>query len=233
MLALDLPHYRDRNRTILSEISLRLDAGSDLTLMGPNGVGKSTLARILCGLIPTRGAVRIDEKPLEAIPPQPRSRLIDYIPPRLEIYDDFLSVEGYLKLCGEACGIEEALRLFGLGTFAKRRVIALSSGEQQLLMLACARRHAARYTIYDEPTANLDPSRTKKIFDYLKRAAHGKIVITHDLQLAYRLGFPIYYLHEGRGRYYPDAGAFFSEENLHDLFGDSLLKRGDIVVVNL
>ncbi len=233
MLKLDLPGFSHKERMILTDIFLHLEEGSDLTVMGPNGAGKSTLARILCGLIPVKKSVCIDGEYLEDIPLARRKKIINYIPSRLEIYDDFLKAEAYLKLCGEGCDRQEVLRTFGLETLAMQPLSSLSSGEQQMLMLACAKVHAAKYTIYDEPTANLDPPRVRKIFTFLQETTGHKIVITHDLHLAQRLGFPIFYLHEGRGRFYSEANLFFSEVNLRKLFGESLIKKGEIVVVNL
>ncbi|HHD77651.1 MAG TPA: ABC transporter ATP-binding protein [Campylobacteraceae bacterium] len=232
MLELDLPKLSHKGRTLLHEIAFRVEEGQALTLMGPNGAGKSSLARVLCGLVPSHKAVRIDGSYLEEMPAEMRRTLINYIPPKLELYDDFMRVRDYLALCGEGDGAA-ALERFGISSLVDAYLAKLSSGEQQMVMLACADLHAAKYTIYDEPTANLDPLRTQQVFGYLKGQDRQKIVITHDMQLAFKLGFPIYYLHEGRGYYYRNSESFFSESNLRRLFGESLLRRGDIVVVNL
>jgi iron complex transport system ATP-binding protein len=110
----------------------------------------------------------------------------------------------------------------------------LSSGEQQLLLVASALVHEAKITIFDEPTSNLDPQKTKKVFEILKSdILKQKIIISHDLQLALKLGYPILYILNGKGRYFESVDKFFTSSNLKEIFGDSVIKDDDIVVVNL
>ena len=111
----------------------------------------------------------------------------------------------------------------------------MSSGEQQLLLVASALVQDAKLTIFDEPTSNLDPKKTKRVFEILKNPMHlkQKIIITHDLQFASKLNYPILYITHGEGKLFESANAFFNASNLQDIFGDSVVKNGDIVVVNL
>ena len=233
MLKIDLPLFKYDHKPILTEIAFTLARGENLTIMGANGAGKSTLAKIICGLISTKKCVMLEGAYIETLPAARRSRLINYIPPYLEIFDPYLRVASYLRLCGNSSCAEEAMVSFGLEGMHARFVAELSSGERQLLQMACAMVHQSAMTIYDEPTANLDPRRARMVYRHFRQNGGSNIVITHTFQLAYRLRYPIYYLHDGRGTYYADSEAFFDESNLFALFGESVIKKGDMVVVNL
>jgi len=239
MLKVNLPRYEIDGKVILKDISFRLHEGENLTVLGANGVGKSTLAKVLCGLYRSENAVFVEGVALEKLAASKRSALINYIPPKLDIYDAYIRVEDFLGLSHYRGTLQEkrlykVLQLLGLQQFAKSFCTQLSSGEQQLLLVASALIHRAKRTIFDEPTSNLDPLKTKKIFDILQSdALASKVVITHDLQFAYRLGYPVLYLYEGSGEWYESSTHFFSEENLEKIFHGSVTKTCDTVRVAL
>ena len=239
MLKVNLPHYTIDGKTILETLSFTLHETQNLTVLGSNGAGKSTLAKILCGLYKTQKAVQLDGAYIEKIPPRERSAQINYIPPKLQIYEQYITVEAFLGLSrfqgtGREAYLHEVLGLLGLSAFAKNYCSRLSSGEQQLLLIASALMHGAKMTIFDEPTANLDPRKIKTVYDILQSdSLSQKIVITHDLQLAYRLGYPILYIKAGRGKLYETAEAFFEMQNLEKLFDGSVKKVCDAIVVQL
>ena len=68
------------HRPVVTSASLRLDRGELIALVGPNGAGKTTLMRALAGLLPATGEIRLDEKPLAALSPRERARMIAYLP---------------------------------------------------------------------------------------------------------------------------------------------------------
>ncbi len=239
MLKVNLPRYTIDGKTILETLSFTLHEAQNLTVLGSNGAGKSTLAKILCGLYKTRKSVQLDGAYIETIPPRERSVLINYIPPKLQIYEQYITVEAFLGLSrfrgtGREKYLHEVLDLLGLSPFSKSYCAQLSSGEQQLLLIASALMHGAKITIFDEPTANLDPNKIKTVYEILQSdRLVQKIVITHDLQLAYRLGYPILYIKAGRGTLYETAEAFFDAQNLETLFHGSVKKVCDAIVVQL
>jgi len=239
MLSVNLPGYTIDGKAILQPLSFSLAKGESLTILGANGAGKSTLAKILCGLYRTKGAVRLDGVPLEEYPPIDRSAKINYIPPALHIYERFITVEDFLRLSRfrqtpAEKRVHEVLHYFGLAHFLHSYCDALSSGEQQLLLTASALMHGAEITIFDEPTANLDPRKIKKVFSILKGTQLAqKIVITHDLQFAWKLGYPILCLDGGKAIFSGSAEYFFAPENLEQIYGGSVMKNGDVVTVAL
>jgi iron complex transport system ATP-binding protein len=126
------------------------------------------------------------------------------------------------------------LRLLELEHLKNKPCQQLSSGEQQLTMIASAILHNAQITIFDEPTANLDPKKSRDIFSLLKsKLFQSKIIITHDLNLAYKLGYAILYIKEGKIMFNGCSKEFFTESNLDNFFGTSVKMVEDIVVVNL
>ena len=223
------------NSLILHNISFEL-RNKNLIILGSNGAGKTTLAKVLCGITPS-SCVAIEDKNPSDIYGEHRTKLINYIPPKLEIYDEFMSVEEFLEInmLSTHKSIDEVLKLLNIEYTKNKKCKNLSSGEAQLLLLASAILHNAKYTIFDEPTSNLDPIKIKNSFHILqdKNILQNKIIITHNLNLAYKLGFDILYIKDGTIAFYDSSERFFSDENLELFFHDSVKKCDDNIVVNL
>ncbi len=234
MLQVDLDRFAFGDKTVLKDISLTLEKDRNLTIMGANGCGKSTLAKIMCALYKTKKSVKIDGEYVERISDKKRALKINYIPPKLQIYDSYVSVKEYLRLSRIRGEIESALTVSGLYEKQDLYCKDLSSGEAQLLLVASALCHGGEITVFDEPVSNLDPKKVKTVFDILKGdMLLQKIVITHNLQFAYKLGYPIFFMQKSGARLYDDCDEFFDKENLFRLFGGSVVKRDDIVVIEL
>ncbi len=236
MLKVNLPTFKINQKEILKDIYLNIQDNESLTILGSNGAGKSTLARIICGLLPTKESIKIKNSFIENIDHKQRSKLINYIPPKLSIYDSFITAEDFLSLSThENRDTQKTLKLLDIEQHKNSYTSTLSSGEQQLLLLASAILHDAKLTIFDEPTSNLDPQKIKKVFDIIKNPAYlkEKIIITHDLQFAYKLSFPIFYINNGKGEYFENSDKFFNELNLQRVFKGSVIKNGENIVVKL
>jgi len=227
---LKIDNYSD---AILQHISFGLKAQQNLIILGANGAGKSTLAKVLCGITPS-SAVSLNNKQLSKT--KERTKFINYIPAKLEIFDEYLTLNEYLDLSRLHTLLESKnmLKLLELEHLKNKPCQQLSSGEQQLTMIASAILHNAQITIFDEPTANLDPKKSRDIFSLLKsKLFQSKIIITHDLNLAYKLGYAILYIKEGKIMFNGCSKEFFTESNLDNFFGTSVKMVEDIVVVNL
>ncbi len=233
MLKVNLPLFRINKKEILRDIAFTLGDKENLTILGSNGAGKSTLAKTICGLYKSSRAIKIEKEFIEDIPDKKRSQLINYIPPKLSIYDEFIKVEDFLKLNGELN--LTVLDILGLKKYRNRYCKELSSGEEQLLLLASATMHCAKLTIFDEPTSNLDPKKRRLVYGILKNSDYikQKIIITHDLQLAYKFGYPILYIDNGIGEYFKSTDDFFNPLNLDKLFDKSVTKSGDNILVKV
>ena len=220
---------------ILTNITLTLKRDENLIILGSNGAGKSTLAKLLCGITPSTN-IEIDNKKLHTLSAKERSIYINYIPPKLEIFDEYISAKDFLELSQlySTISVEEAIKILDLKLLEKSSCKTLSSGEQQRLLLASSLLHGAEITIYDEPTANLDPNKTVEVYQILKsNKIKSRIIITHDLSFAYRLGYRVVYMDSGKIVFDGESEKFFEASNLKKFFGDSLKRVDDYFVVNI
>ena len=229
---LQLQNYHSK---ILHNVTFELKEGQNLIILGSNGAGKSTLAKVLCGITPSK-SMSIDNRKLEDLTAKERTKLINYIPAKLEVFDEYITLEEYLDLSRLHTLLESKnmLKLLEIEHLKNKPCQQLSSGEQQLTMLATAVLHNAKITIFDEPTANLDPQKSCDIFSLLKsNLFQTKIIITHDLTLAYRLGYDVLYIKEGNVDFLDTSKKFFHPSNLDHYFSSSVKKVENFIMVNL
>ena len=121
---------------ILKSISFALKPKQNLLILGSNGAGKSTLAKALCGISPS--SVELFGKALSSYTSKERTKLINYIPAKLEIFDEYMSLNEYLDLSRLHTLLESKnlLKLLAIEHLKNKPCQQLSSGEQQLTMLA-------------------------------------------------------------------------------------------------
>lgn len=234
------------DKEILKNVSFSLAKSQNLLILGENGAGKSTLAKALCSLTPSN-SISLFERELSHIPPKERAALINYVPPKLESYDEDITLMEYLQMGYFSrkkkfeptlpCETEAALGLlcgFGLEDLAHKRLQTLSSGEKQTAMILQAAIQNSAITIFDEPIANIDAVRTQTLFSLLSSddVFLQKIVITHDLHFAFSLGFDVLFLKGGRREFFGSCEEFFDEDELKKRFGGSVQKCELGVVTN-
>ena len=138
-------------RTVLSDVSLDVDAGEFVAVLGPNGSGKTTLMRAVLGLVPPRrGSIEVLGAPASrgnpAIGYMPQTRAMPLATP----------------MRGRA-EIDRTLRLVGAQELARRPLAELSGGERQRLLLAQALIGEPRLLLLDEPLISLDPRHEEEV----------------------------------------------------------------------
>ena len=222
------------SNSILNSITFSLESGKDLIILGSNGVGKTTLAKVLCGITPTN-SVTINGINLSKTYGKRRTKLINYTPPKLEVFDEFITVKEFLELGNSNLKIKAVLEILHISHLSNKTCKTLSSGESQLLLIASALLHNALYSIFDEPTSNLDPKKIQLLFKLLKDKSilKSKIIITHNLDLAYKLGYDILFLKDGNIHFYDTSHNFFTQENLDMLYDGSVEKQAHNIVIKL
>ncbi len=146
-------------------LDLQVRAGEMIGLVGPDGAGKTTAIRLLCGALqPTSGKIRVAGYDVPAQVEKAREE-IGYLAQRFSLYGD-LTVKENLDFFGEVFDIPDAeregrsqdlLRFAGLSEFQNRPAVALSGGMQKKLGLACALVHRPKVLLLDEPTGGVDP----------------------------------------------------------------------------
>jgi len=170
---------------ILRDLSFGIPTGKVTTLLGRNGVGKTTLLRTLMGLVPARtGSVRFNETDLTQVPPYQRVRAgIGYVPQGREIFPR-LTVEENLRigLATKPRGSAVPERVFELFPVLRqmlgRRGGDLSGGQQQQLAIGRALAMGPKLLILDEPTEGIQPSIIKDIERAIRSlAASGEMAI--------------------------------------------------------
>ncbi|MBC8238428.1 MAG: ABC transporter ATP-binding protein [Helicobacteraceae bacterium] len=216
-------------KTILENINLNIS--HHLSILGANGSGKSTLAKAICGLIKTDGEVHIHKQEIQTFERKQRAKTISYIPAKLEVYEQNITVEEFVLLgrfphktaffdysAKDKKIAEQTLEFLKISHLAKHTLLSLSSGEQQLSLIAQALSGQSKIIIFDEPTANLDPHNSKIIAEHIKglKEFHQVILITHDLHLAAYVNSPVAFIKDKHAHYYEEG--FFDDVTLSKLY---------------
>jgi ATP-binding cassette, subfamily C, bacterial len=188
--------YGPHAEPVLRDLCLDVPAGDHLAIVGPSGIGKSTLAGLAAGLLrPRAGEVWLDGLPMSAIPVAelPGHRVL--IPQEAYVFDGTLgenlrylapdAAEADLDASAGAVGLRAVVtRLGGYG--GNVTPAALSAGERQLIALARAHLSPARIAILDEATCHLDPDATARAENAFAARPGTLIVIAHRISSALR-----------------------------------------------
>jgi len=188
---------------VVSDINLTLQSGKLASLIGENGVGKSTLLKTLTGFLPKLGgSLLLDGKDISEFSKRALARQISIVLTQKPDVQN-LTVEEIVGLgrspytgffgklhANDQQIVDESITAVGIQKLKNRMIQTLSDGERQKVMIAKALAQQTPVIFLDEPTAFLDFSSKVETFQLLQRMAHemGKLVLlsTHDLELAVR-----------------------------------------------
>ena len=201
-------------RPTLDEISLSIAVGERAALIGANGVGKTTLLKLMSGVLaPAKGLVLLDGRPLPGIPRCELARRVAVVPQEFVVPFAFTARElvelgrtPHLRfLAGlrsaDRHAVDHAMDLTDTALLANRIFNELSGGERQRLMIAMAVAQESEILLLDEPTQQLDITRQAEILDLVAElnCRQGLTVMAaiHDLNLAARYFQRIIVLHGG------------------------------------
>ena len=180
----------------VDDVSFTISAGEVFGLLGPNGSGKTTAIRMLCGIMtPSAGSASVAGADVARQPDLVKAR-IGYMSQAFGLYRD-LTVNENLEFYGgvyelgarRAERVAWARQAMRLTEFGDRLAGVLSGGQRQRLALACAMVHGPRVVFLDEPTAGVDPAARRLFWTIIReRAAEGvtMIVTTHYMDEAER-----------------------------------------------
>ena len=240
MLVVDEVHFSHGRQAILDGLTLRVERGELVGLVGPNGSGKTTLLRLASGIVsPSMGRVTIHGSSLDTLKPGQVARLVSVVPqnpslpPQFTVLDLVLMGRNpHLKLfqregTGDLRIAAQAMELAAVRHLSGRTIGTLSGGERQRVLIAMALAQEAPVLLLDEPTASLDLAHQTRVMDLVSdlRTQRGATVLLamHDLTLAAQYCDRLVML--ARGRSYADGPpeAVLSRENVAAVYGTDAL----------
>jgi heme exporter protein A len=186
-IALDGLERRYGERVALHGVTLRLEPGATLAVLGANGAGKTTLLRVLATLLrPHSGKAEVLGSPLPGEGWKVRGR-VGYLGHDPLLYRDLSGRENltyHARLYGlEPARVQERLDTVGLGRRADDPVRDLSKGMVQRLAVARATLHDPDLLLLDEPRANLDPAAAEALEPLIGRASgKARVLVSHDVE---------------------------------------------------
>lgn len=185
---------------VLHGVDLDVLPGEVVGLVGPNASGKSTLAKVGCGLLPLQeGEARLGPDPVPGLSRRARARRVAFLAQHHPADLPFTALEVALMGRAPHLGLwslegpgDRALALAALdevdaGELADRPISRLSGGERQRVFLACALAQEAQLLVLDEPTASLDLRHQVLLANAVRRRARaggGALLVLHDLVIA-------------------------------------------------
>ncbi len=223
------------SRQVLRDVSFETEKGDFLAVLGPNGVGKSTLFRCVLGILKGyTGVIRVDERDIRTLSRRQMAGLMSYIPQKHGTAFAYSVLDTVLMGTTHELGTfsapkakqidqaQTALSQVGIADFADRKFTELSGGEQQMVMIARALSQQAGLLMMDEPTASLDYGNREKILSLLRDlTGQGYTVIlsTHDPQHALSYSNKVLALKDGQVGAFGKTSDVLTSELLQKLYG--------------
>jgi iron complex transport system ATP-binding protein len=230
-------------KPVLTDVSITVQEGDLLALVGPNGSGKTTLLKLLLGIFtPKKGTVLLYREPLESYPPKERAKKIAYVSQQpassfpLTVFE-LVSLGRYPysarfeRQASDTAAVEEALAFTDSVHLKDRGFTTLSGGEKQKVLIARALAQSIGILLLDEPTVHLDLYYQLQILQNLKRLCLERrttvIAVFHELNLVSLFADKVVMLCDGKKHAFGPVAEVLNEENIRAVFGVDMTARTD------
>ena len=200
-----------RKRVVIRDVSMSLQRGEVVGLLGPNGSGKTTTFYAVAGLVSADGGkVSIDGDDITALPMYRRARMgIGYLPQEMSIFRGLNVEQNIEAILDIAIGdrhkrrerLEELLAEFSIEHLRRTPAIALSGGERRRVEIARCLAANPKYLLLDEPFAGVDPiavGEIRQLVTDLKSRGIGVLITDHNVRETLELVDRVYILHDGK-----------------------------------
>lgn len=220
---------------VLKGVSFSADQGERIAVLGPNGVGKSTLFRCLLGFLePKSGSIAIAGRDVRAYSRRELASELAYIPQSYSPAFDHTVLESVLMGLSAQLGpfdqpsrqqtqaAMQVLEELGIAGLASRGCTRISGGERQLMLLGRALVQNARALIMDEPTASLDYGNSFRVMqriEALSKNGYSVVFSTHEPNQAFRYATKVLALKDGQILAFGPPGEVLTPALLEALYG--------------
>jgi len=187
-------YFKYDKEWVLENINFSLKSNQFMTIIGPNGGGKTTLLKLFLGfLTPNKGKIKIYEKA-----PKENRSIIGYVPQHTNFSLDLpitvfdIVLQGRLKKGkffyskNDTQKAAEVLKNLKIYEFKNKKIKDLSGGQRQKVLIARALVSDPKIIIMDEPTSAIDPKGQKEILDLIENLKITRIVVSHDIKILLR-----------------------------------------------
>jgi iron complex transport system ATP-binding protein len=230
---------------VLRDISFEVESGEMVCLLGPNGVGKSTLFQCMLGLLAGySGNISIDEESIKKTTPKKLAQKIAYVPQSVahifnySVHEVVLMGTTALTNQFSSPGAKEivyatqALEKIQIEYLKDKMFLQISGGERQLVLIARALAQQAKILFMDEPTANLDYGNQVRVMEQIKQlTTQGYTIVlsTHNPDQAFLYADRVLAIHEGKIAAYGQPNDIMNAELMKrlysvDIFVESLFE---------
>ncbi len=218
---------------ILDGIDLAVAGREVLSLVGPNGCGKTTLIKCISGILRPRGRVFLGERAVASMTRREVARYIGYVPQSTTsvltttVFDTVLMGRrprmGWTVSDEDLDRVVEVMKLLHVEEFALKDFSELSGGQKQRVLIARALAQEPEVLLLDEPTSNLDVKHQLEALDtvrsIVKTTKISAVMAIHDLNLAARYSDTLVMLKNGMVHAVGDPLSLLTKENIREIFG--------------
>lgn len=226
----------EKSKEIIKDLSIMVENGKILVLLGNNGSGKTTLLRAINGEISVRGDIFIDgisQKELKSAEKAKNTAILPQILPipsgvtvREAVAFGRTPYTGYFGKLSVHDNemIDGALERAGITRLQDKYLTDISGGERQKAFLAMLIAKGSKNIILDEPTSNLDSKNKRELFEFMremKKTGHAILAVLHDLNDAISVADTLCVMADGKIEFYGDTDSFIKSDVPQRHFGSN------------